>query len=62
MISGKQHRTEGIDLPIKMRTLGKKEIYKYLGILEAETIKFPGVTEKIKKNISGELENYSKLI
>ena len=33
--------TEGMELPNqeKKRTLGEKEMYKYLGILEADTIK-----------------------
>ena len=34
--------------------------YKYLGILEADTIKHTEMKEKIKKNVSGEWENYSK--
>ena len=43
-----------------MRTLGEKKTYKYLGILEAHTIKHAEMKEKIKKNTSGERENYSK--
>ena len=41
MKSGKWHLTDGMELPNKdkIRTLGEKEIYKYLGILEADTIK-----------------------
>ena len=41
MKSGKRHLTDGMELPNqeKIRTLGKKEKYKYLGILEADTIK-----------------------
>ena len=41
MKSGKRHLTERIDLPNqdKIRTLGENETYKYLGILEADTIK-----------------------
>ena len=41
MKSGKQHRTNGMQLPNpnKFRTFGEKETYKYLGILEADTIK-----------------------
>ena len=41
MKSGKRHMTDGIELPNqdRMRTLEKKETYKYLRILEAETIK-----------------------
>ena len=39
--SGKGHRTDGIELPNqdKNRTLREKETYKYLDILEADTIK-----------------------
>ena len=41
MKSGKWHMTEGLKLPnpAVIRTLGEKEIYKYSGILEADTIK-----------------------
>ena len=41
MKSGKQHITEGVELlnQIVIRTLGEKETYKYLGILEADIIK-----------------------
>ena len=41
MKSGKRHLTDGMKLPNqdKIRTLGEKETYKYLGILEADTIK-----------------------
>ena len=41
MKSGKRHMTDGMELPIhdKIRTLWEKETYKYLGILEADTIK-----------------------
>ena len=37
--SGKPHRIEGIELPNqeKIETVGEKETYKYLGILEADT-------------------------
>ena len=37
----RKHMMEGIELPNqeKIRILGEKETYKYLGILEAETIK-----------------------
>ena len=40
MKSGKRHITEGMELPNqdKIRTVGEKETYKYLGILEADTI------------------------
>ena len=41
MKSGKRHMTEGIELPNqeKIGMIGEKEIYKYLGILEADIIK-----------------------
>ena len=51
MRSGKQHLADGIELPNqdKIRILGEKETYKYLGILEADTIKQEEMKEKIKK-------------
>ena len=51
MKSGKRHLTDGIELPSqdKIRTLGKKETYKYMGILEADTIKQVGIKDKINK-------------
>ena len=51
MKSGKWHLTDGIELPNqdKVRMLGEKETYKYLGILEADTIKLVEMKEKIKK-------------
>ena len=51
MKSGKRHLTDGMELPNqdKIRTLGEKETYKYLGVLEADTIKQMEVKEKIKK-------------
>ena len=51
MKSGKRHLTDGIELlnQDKIRTLGEKETYKYLGILEADTIKQVEMKEKIKK-------------
>ena len=49
MKSGKTYRTERIELPNKdkIRTLGEKETYKYLGILKADTIKHTEMKEKI---------------
>ena len=40
MKSGKRQMMEGIELPSqrKIRTIGKKDTYKYLGILKANTI------------------------
>ena len=63
MKSGKRHMTKGVDLPnqVVIRTLGEKEIYKYLGILEADTIKQVEMKEKkLKKSIVEELENNSR--
>ena len=48
MRSGKRDMTEGIELPNqgKIRMRGEKETYKYLGILEADTIKQVVIKEK----------------
>ena len=48
MKSGKRHITEGVELPkqVVIRTLGEKETYKYLGIMEADTIKQAEMKEK----------------
>ena len=43
-----------------IRTLGEKEAYKYLGILEADTIKQVEKKEKFFKSIPEEPENYSR--
>ena len=53
---GKLHLTVGMELPNqdKIRTLGGNETYKYLGILEADTIK------QDEMNTSGELGDYSR--
>ena len=47
--SGQRHITEGIALTnqVIIRNLGEKETYKYLGILEAVTIKQVEMKEKI---------------
>ena len=52
----KRYMTEGMELPKqeKIRTLGEKETYKYLGILEVDTIKQVEMKEKLRKRISGE--------
>ena len=41
MKSGKEYLTDGIELPNKdkIRIFREKETYKYLGVLEADTIK-----------------------
>ena len=48
MKSGKRHLTDRMELPNqeKIKMLGKKEIYKYLGIWEAYTIKQLKMKEK----------------
>ena len=38
----------------KIRTLGEKETYKYLDILENDTIKQVEIKDKIKKDMSQE--------
>ena len=45
---------------MRIRTLGEKETYKYLAILEADTLKQVEMKEKIRKNILGEPERYSR--
>ena len=54
MKGGKWHVTEIVELPNKVviRTLGKKETYKYLGILEGDTTKQVEMKEKNVKSIS----------
>ena len=51
MKSGKQHLTDGMELPSQdiIRMLREKETYKYLGILEVDTIKQVEMKDKIKK-------------
>ena len=51
MKSSKQHLTDEMDLPSqdKIRTLGEKETYTYLGILEVDTIKQVEMKDKIIK-------------
>ena len=51
MKSGKRRLTEGMELPSqeKIRTLEEKKTYKYLEILEADTIKQVEMKEKTKK-------------
>ena len=45
----------------KNQNTRRKETYKYLRILGADTIKQVKIKDKIKKNISGERENYLKI-
>ena len=51
MKSGKRHLTDGMELPNqdKIRTLAENKTYKYLGILEADTIKQVKMKDKIQK-------------
>ena len=51
MKSGERHVNAGMDLPNqdKIRTLAENETYKYLGILEADTIKQGEMKNKIQK-------------
>ena len=48
---GKRHRTDGMELPNhdKIKTLRENETYKYLGILEADTIKQVEIKEDSKR-------------
>ena len=48
MKSGKQHLTGGMELlnQEKIKTLGEKETYIYLGILEAKVIKYKEIKKK----------------
>ena len=54
MKSRKRHMTEGVELrnQVVIRTLGEKETYKYLGILEADTIKQVEMKENSFKKVS----------
>ena len=51
MKSGKRQLTDGMELPNKdkIKTLAENETYKYLDILEADTIKQAEIKEKIQK-------------
>ena len=51
MKSSKRYMTEEMELPNqdKIGTLKEKETYKYLGILEADTIKYVEMKNKIQK-------------
>ena len=51
--SGKRHMTDGIELQnhVIIRTPEENEIYKYLGILEADTIKQVQMETRTEKNI-----------
>ena len=51
MKSGKRDMGEGIELKnrYKIRIFVEKETYKYLGVLEADTIKQVAMKEKFKR-------------
>ena len=51
MKSGKRHMTDGMELPNhdRIMTLEEKETDKYLGILEADTIKQVQMKDMIRK-------------
>ena len=51
MKSGKRHRTDKMELPNedKIRSLAENKTYKYLGILEADTVKQVQMKDKIQK-------------
>ena len=51
MESGKRHMTDGMELPNhhRIRTLGENETYKYLVILESDTIKQVQMKDMIRK-------------
>ena len=62
MKSGKWHMAKGIEQPNqdKIRTLGEKETNKYLGILEADTIKQEEIKRQTQKRISHENEKSTR--
>ena len=62
MKRGKRQMMEGIELPNqeKIRMLGVMEIYKYLEILKADTIKQSEMKEKIWKKILQENEKTTR--
>ena len=58
--SGKPHMTDRMELPNydNIRTLGENETYKYMGILEQDTIKQK--KDKIRKEYNSGTRNYSR--
>ena len=60
MKGGNRHLTDRLELPNqdKIRTLSVNETYKYLSVLESSN-EWKWKTT-FKKNIPGELENYSR--
>ena len=59
--SSKRHVTDRMELPNQdmIRTLGEKETYKYLDILEADTIKPVEMKDKIQKEYLRGIGNFS---
>ena len=57
MKNGKRRMTDGMELPNqdKIRTLGENETFKYLGILEADTMKQVEMKDKIQKGYFGRI-------
>ena len=55
--------TGGIEQPNKekVRTLGEKEAYTFLELMEADTLKQAERKENLNKNTWRERKNYSKL-
>ena len=62
MNSGKHHQTDWMEHrnQEKIRMLGENETYKYLGILEADTIKQVEIKDKIQKEYLRRSRNYSR--
>ena len=60
--SGKRHITEGVELPnqVVIGTLGEKETYKCLGILEADTMKQQEMKENFFKRVSQKNQKISR--
>ena len=53
-------RRNGTTKSRQIRTFGEEETFKLLSISEAETIKQREITEKLRKNILGERDSYSR--
>ena len=62
MKSSKRHMTDGMELPNydKIKTLAENETYKYLSILEADTIKQVEMKDEFSKGISHENSKTSR--
>ena len=60
MKCSKRHLTDIMELPNqnKIRMLREKETYKYLDILEADSIKQVKMIKTLRKTISEELQSY----